>query len=82
MPQPDQLRRGQRRRPDSSLKRVKIGRRLIDRLVAEIESELEQAAAKSERTGKPARCFRDFVWRTHSSWSCQRRVVAKAEWAQ
>jgi hypothetical protein len=53
-----------------------------DRLVAEIESELEQAAAKSERTGKPARCFKDFVWRTRSSWSRQRRVVAKAEWTQ
>jgi hypothetical protein len=30
--------------------------------VAEIESELEQAAVKSERTGKRARCFKDFVW--------------------
>jgi hypothetical protein len=53
-----------------------------DRLTAEIESELEQAAAKSERTGKPARCFKDFVWRTRSSWSRQRRVVAKATWTQ
>jgi hypothetical protein len=53
-----------------------------DRLIAEIESELEQAAVKSERTGKPARCFKDFVWRTRSSWSRQRRVVAKAEWTQ
>jgi hypothetical protein len=52
------------------------------RVIAEIESELEQAAAKSERTGKPARCFKDFVWRTRSSWSRQRRVVAKAEWTQ
>jgi Transposase DDE domain group 1 len=33
-----------------------------DRLIAEIESELEQAAVKSERTGKRARCFKDFVW--------------------
>jgi hypothetical protein len=52
------------------------------RLIVEIESELKQAAAKSERTGKPARCFKDFVWRTRSSWSRQRRVVAKAEWTQ
>jgi hypothetical protein len=44
--------------------------------------ELAQAAAKSERTGKPARCFKDFVWRTRSSWSRQRRVVAKAEGTQ
>ena len=59
-----------------------LGLAKTDRLVAEIESELEQAAAKSERTGKPARCFKDFVWRTRSSWSRQRRVVAKAEWTQ
>jgi hypothetical protein len=67
LPQPDQLRRSERYRPDSSLKRAKIGRRLTDWLVAEIESKLEQAAAKSERTGKPARCFKDFAWRTRSS---------------
>jgi Transposase DDE domain group 1 len=59
-----------------------LGLAKTDRLIAEIESELKQAAAKSERTGKPARCFKDFVWRTRSSWSRQRRVVAKAEWTQ
>jgi hypothetical protein len=49
------------------------------RLVAEIPSELARAAAKSRRTGKPARYFKEFKWTTRRSWSRQRRVVAKAE---
>jgi DDE family transposase len=53
-----------------------------DRLIAMIKTELDRAAAKSRRTGKPARCFKDFRWTTRSSWSRQRRVVAKAEWTQ
>ena len=53
-----------------------------DRLIAEIESELDRAAAKSRRTGKPERRFKDFKWTTRSSWSRRRRVVAKAEWTQ
>jgi len=50
-----------------------------DRLVAEIVDELAQAAAESRASGKPARRFRDFRWITLDSWSCRRRVVAKAE---
>jgi hypothetical protein len=53
-----------------------------DRLIAEIKAELEQAAALSRRTGKPARRFKDFKWRTRTSWSRARRVVAKAEWTK
>jgi hypothetical protein len=53
-----------------------------DRLIAEIKVELEQAAAQSQRTGKPARRFKDFRWTTRSSWSRRRRVVAKAEWTK
>jgi hypothetical protein len=53
-----------------------------DRLIAEIRSELDRAAAKSRRTGKPERRFKDFKWTTRSSWSRRRRVVAKAEWTQ
>ena len=30
-------------------------------------------------SGKPARVFRDFQYRTHKSWSRTRRVVGKAE---
>src|SRR6202163_694568 len=53
-----------------------------DRLNAEIKSELAQAAAKSRRTGKPARYFKDFRWTTRRSWSRERRVVAKAEFTK
>jgi hypothetical protein len=49
------------------------------RLVAEITSELAQAQAKSRRTGKPARYFKEFKWTTRRSWSRERRVIAKAE---
>ena len=49
------------------------------RLVAEIADELEQAAAESRRTLRPARRFKDFMWTTRKSWSCRRRVVGKAE---
>jgi Transposase DDE domain group 1 len=50
------------------------------RLVGQIQAELAAAAEESARTGKPARRFRDFLWKTRKSWSRQRRVVAKAEW--
>jgi hypothetical protein len=52
------------------------------RLVAEISAELAAARAESERTGKPARRFKDFTWSTRDSWSRARRVVGKAEWTQ
>lgn len=50
------------------------------RLNAEIEAELAAAQEQSQRTEKPARRFKDFLWQTRKSWSRQRRVVAKAEW--
>src|SRR5207244_3089654 len=53
-----------------------------DRLIAEIKTELELAAAKSRRTGGPERRFKSFTWMTRRSWSRRRRVVAKAEWTQ
>ena len=53
-----------------------------DRLIAEIKTELDQAAVQSRRTGKPAGRFKDFRWTTRSSWSRRRRVVAKAEWTK
>src|ERR1700752_3452469 len=51
-------------------------------LNAEIETELAAAQEQSQKTGKPARRFKDFTWRTLKSWSCERRVVAKAEWTE
>jgi len=53
-----------------------------ERLVAEIEIELDRAVAKSRRTGKPERRFKSFMWMTRSTWSRRRRVVAKAEATQ
>jgi hypothetical protein len=52
------------------------------RLVAMIEEELAAARAAAEKTGRPARRFKDFQWSTLDSWSQERRVVAKAEWTQ
>jgi hypothetical protein len=52
------------------------------RLNAEIETELAAAQEQSQRTGKPARRFKDLIWRTLRSWSRERRVVAKAEWTE
>src|ERR1700680_2387329 len=53
-----------------------------ERLNGDITSELAQAEAKSRRTGKPARYFKDFRWTTRRSWSRERRVVAKAEFTK
>ena len=50
------------------------------RLVAEISAELDEARAVAESTGRAARVFKDFVWRTLDSWSTERRIVGKAEW--
>ncbi|HEV7880974.1 IS1380 family transposase [Bradyrhizobium sp.] len=52
------------------------------RLVAAIGAELQQAWLEAEATGKPARRFKELIWRTRKSWSCKRRVVAKAEWTE
>jgi hypothetical protein len=51
-----------------------------NRLIAEIAAELAEAAEENRVTGKPARRFKDFQYRTHKSWSRERRVVGKAEW--
>jgi len=53
-----------------------------ERLNAEIKDELAKAEAKSRRSGKPARYFKEFRWTTRTTWIRRRRVVAKAEWTQ
>jgi hypothetical protein len=40
---------------------------------------MQQAKQEHRRTGKPARVFCEFAYRTKKSWSRARRVVAKAE---
>lgn len=50
------------------------------RLNRALGREMEQARLAHERTGKAARRFRDLRYRTRKSWSCERRVVGKAEY--
>jgi hypothetical protein len=56
-----------------------IGLARNERLVGAIAGELEQARQQHEATGEPVRVFADLRYRTLESWSCERRVVAKAE---
>jgi hypothetical protein len=51
-----------------------------DRLNKEIEAEMAQAQQLEQQTQKAARVFKDFRYRTRKSWSCERRVVGKAEY--
>ena len=50
------------------------------RLRAGISSEMEQARQKHKESGKAARVYKDFRYRTRKSWSRSRRVVGKAEY--
>src|SRR5690606_33684290 len=50
-----------------------------ERLVTRIAPELEAAERIARRTGRPARVFAEFSYRTRKSWSRERRVIAKAE---
>ena len=56
-----------------------IGLAKNSRLVERIGWELADAAAEAERRGRPPRRFVEFPYATLTSWSCQRRVIAKAE---
>jgi hypothetical protein len=49
------------------------------RLEASIANELAEAEAKAKESGKPERIFKELRYQTLKSWSCERRVVAKAE---
>ena len=51
-----------------------------ERLKREITAELAKAKAIFGQTNQPARVFKDFEYQTLKSWSCSRRVVAKAEY--
>lgn len=50
------------------------------RLNQQIEAEMAQAKQLQQQTQKAARVFKDFRYRTRKSWSCERRVVGKAEY--
>ena len=49
------------------------------RLLRILGGELHEAKMQFEQTGVAARRFKDFRYRTHKSWSRERRVVGKAE---
>jgi len=49
------------------------------RLKAIIAEDMAQAKSQYEATEHAARVFRDFRYRTRKSWSCERRVIGKAE---
>ena len=53
-----------------------------ERLRRKIAAEMRQAQAEHRRTGKLARVFTEFFYRTRASWSRRRRVVAKAEYLE
>ena len=50
------------------------------RLRATIESEVRQAYELHKQSGKAARIYKDFQYRTLDSWSRSRRVIGKAEY--
>ncbi len=50
-----------------------------ERLRRKIARATRQAKQEHRLTGKPARLFTQFFYRTRASWSRARRVVAKAE---
>lgn len=50
-----------------------------DRLKAEITLEMLEAKRMHEKTGSASRVFKDFRYQTLKSWSCERRVIGKAE---
>jgi hypothetical protein len=49
------------------------------RLKAIIAEEMAQAMSQYEATEQAARLFKDFHYQTRTSWSCERRVIGKAE---
>jgi hypothetical protein len=56
-----------------------IGLAKNPRLVAAIAAEAELARQQFEATKRPARSFAELRYQTRETWSCERRVVAKAE---
>ncbi len=53
-----------------------------ERLRRKMARQMRQAKQEHRRTGKPARVFTEFFYRTRKSWSRSRRVVAKAEYLE
>lgn len=56
-----------------------VGLAKNERLKRQLAPEMARAEAACRASGKPARVFADFSYRTLTSWSRERRVVGKAE---
>jgi Transposase DDE domain group 1 len=56
-----------------------IGLAKNKRLTTNLGKEAHEAKVLFAQTGKPARVFKDFMYRTQKSWSRERRVIGKAE---
>ena len=41
---------------------------------------MAEARRRARQSGKAERVYTEFTYRTHDSWSCERRVIAKAEY--
>src|SRR2546425_13226984 len=67
-----------RRPPRSTLFPYTTLFRSNQRLRRKIARAMREARQEHRRTGKPARVFTEFFYRTRASWSRARRVVAKA----
>ena len=50
------------------------------RLQRALREAMHEARLAHQHTGKPARRFRDLCYKTHKNWSCERRVIGKAEY--
>jgi len=50
------------------------------RLQRALGEAMQEARTAQERSGQPARRFRDFRYKTRKSWSRERRVIGKAEY--
>jgi hypothetical protein len=59
-----------------------FGMAVNKRLRKIVGAELHQAKIEHQASGKPARVFAEFPYRTRKSWSRARRVVAKAEYLE
>lgn len=57
-----------------------IGLARNKRLAEFIQEELAEAKQRSKATDEAVRIFKDFRYQTLASWSCERRVVGKAEY--
>lgn len=59
--------------------RYVLGLAKNERLRAAIRTQQYEARCAYQETGKAARVFTEFPYRTRNSWSARRRVIAKAE---